>query len=334
MNKGDTPLLQVRNFSLNFKIEKTEINVLEDISFDVQEGQIVGLVGESGCGKSVTSLACMRLLPQNAMPPAPHSEIVLDGDDLLKKTNKEMIHYRGKHVSMIFQEPMTSLNPVYSIASQLTEMFKLHTDMTKKEAFDAAVKSLADVAIPNPEKVMRQFPHELSGGMRQRVMIAMATSLNPKLLIADEPTTALDVTIQAQILDLLCDLKNKHNTSILLITHDLGVVAEVCEYVIVMYAGHIVEEGSVYDIFENPSHPYTIGLLKSLPELNEKESRLYNIKGSVPTPTDFPQGCRFAPRCEYSTSACTVEVPRFTVINETQKARCIRLGAEHIINGR
>ena len=325
MEKGGMPLLQVQDISLNFKIEKTEINVLENVSFNIQEGQIVGLVGESGCGKSVTSLAIMRLLPQNAMVPL--GQIILNGEDLLKKTNKEMVSYRGKTVAMIFQEPMTSLNPVYSIESQLTEMFALHTDMTKKEAFRAALKSLEDVAIPSPEKVMKQYPHELSGGMRQRVMIAMAMSLNPKVLIADEPTTALDVTTQAQILQLLCDLRDRHKTSILLITHDLGVVAEVCDHVIVMYAGHIVEEGSVFDIFENPSHPYTLGLLKSLPELNEKESRLYNIKGSVPSPSDFSKGCRFAPRCNHAVSECEAEVPSFAEIGAGHKARCRRLGA-------
>lgn len=323
-------LLEVKDLVVEFNIDNEKINVIDDVKFSIHEGEVLGLVGESGCGKSVTSLSIMRLLPRTAT--VPRGEILYGDVDLLQVSEDDISKYRGDEIAMIFQEPMTSLNPVYTIGDQISEMILLHSNMSKKEAIELAIEKLKLVSISTPEKVIHQYPHELSGGMRQRVMIAMAMACDPKILIADEPTTALDVTIQAQILDLMRALKDDTNASILLITHDLGVIAEMCNYVVVMYAGRVVEEANVYSLFENPKHPYTIGLLKSLPSLNESRDRLHTIKGTVPAPKDFPTGCRFAPRCDRATQECTEAVPPFIEINETHRVSCIHIYYDEEIN--
>jgi len=326
LRSGANKLLEVKDIVVEFNIDNERVNVLDRVSFSIKESEVVGLVGESGCGKSMTSLSIMRLLPKNSR--IPKGEILFKDSDLLRLDENQMASIRGNEIAMIFQEPMTSLNPVYTIGDQIAEMFILHYKMQKKDALDLAVERLKQVSISSPEKVIKQYPHQLSGGMRQRVMIAMAMSCNPKILIADEPTTALDVTIQAQILDLMRRLKEETKASILLITHDLGVVAEMCDYVIVMYAGKIVEEGDVYSLFENPKHPYTIGLLKSLPSLNEMRHRLHTIKGTVPSPKDYPKGCRFSPRCEKATSECFRDTPPFISLGDTHKVSCFNVAYE------
>jgi len=321
MRNNSSALLSVKDLELSFSSEDNKlINLIDNVDFSIGKGEIVGLVGESGCGKSITSLSVMRLLPRTVT--ISKGKVWVEGKNLLECSEDEIIRIRGKKVAMIFQEPMTSLNPVFTIGDQISEILLLHTDMTKRQAMAATIEKLKLVSIPSPEKVVKQYPHELSGGMRQRVMIAMAMACNPKLLIADEPTTALDVTIQAQILDLIRQLKDESGASVLLITHDLGVVAEMCDYVIVMYAGHVVEEADVYTLFENPRHPYTKGLLQSLPALNEMRSRLYTIKGNVPPPKDFPKGCRFAPRCEKAAERCFREVPSLRQMGDTHSVRC------------
>lgn len=303
------PILEVKNLKVNFKINKKVTSAIEGVSFKIEEGKTLGVVGESGCGKSVTATSVMGLLPK-AVGSIAEGEILLQGQDLTKISDKEMRAIRGDKISMIFQEPMTSLNPVYTIGAQLIEMIKAHKpEMSKKEAFAHGVEMLTKVGIPSPEARMNDYPHQLSGGMRQRVMIAMALSCDPVLLIADEPTTALDVTIQAQILDLMADLKKKYNTAIMLITHDMGVVAEVSDYVMVMYAGNVVEYGDVKSIFEDPKHPYTKGLLKSIPRLDTTDTVLPTIEGTVPSLTDMPTGCRFSTRCTECTERCKVENP-------------------------
>ena len=291
MEEERKKLLEVKDLVVGFNIDNEIVNVIDNVNFSIAKGEVVGLVGESGCGKSITSLSIMRLLPRTSV--VSKGQILYQDVDLLQFNEDEISKVRGDEIAMIFQEPMTSLNPVYTIGDQISEMLLLHSNISKKEAMQSAIEKLKLVSISTPEKVIHQYPHELSGGMRQRVMIAMAMACNPKILIADEPTTALDVTIQAQILDLMRDLKDETNASILLITHDLGVIAEMCNYVIVMYAGRVVEEADVYSLFENPKHPYTIGLLKSLPSLNEVRDRLHTIKGTVPAPKDFPTGCRW-----------------------------------------
>lgn len=312
--------LEVKDLSLSFMVEKKMVNVIDKVSFSVNQEEIVGIVGESGCGKSVTALTLMRLLPKNGIVTG--GQIQFDGKNLLDLDEKVMKTYRGKEIAMIFQEPMTSLNPVYTIGDQISEMVMIHTDLSKKEAIKVAINKLEIVSIPSPEKVIRQYPHQLSGGMRQRVMIAMAMACDPRVLIADEPTTALDVTVQAQILDLIRELKKKTKSSIVLITHDLGVVAEMCDYVVVMYAGRIVEKADTVALFKNPKHPYTIGLMKSLPVLNESRERLYTIEGNVPRPEDFLDGCRFAPRCEHAMEKCKSNNPDFSKMSDSHEVRC------------
>ena len=323
MEEERKKLLEVKDLVVGFNIDNEIVNVIDNVNFSIAKGEVVGLVGESGCGKSITSLSIMRLLPRTSV--VSKGQILYQDVDLLQFNEDEISKVRGDEIAMIFQEPMTSLNPVYTIGDQISEMLLLHSNISKKEAMQSAIEKLKLVSISTPEKVIHEYPHELSGGMRQRVMIAMAMACNPKILIADEPTTALDVTIQAQILDLMRDLKDETNASILLITHDLGVIAEMCNYVIVMYAGRVVEEADVYSLFENPKHPYTIGLLKSLPSLNEVRDRLHTIKGTVPAPKDFPTGCRFAPRCERATKECTEGVPPFIEISKTHKVSCIHI---------
>ena len=308
VNVGKEPILQVKDLKVSFQSGKRLLPAVDGISFKLKEGEILGIVGESGSGKSVTSLASMGLIPT---PPGKieKGEIRFNGKDLLGFSEKEWRTIRGNQISMIFQEPMTSLNPLFTIGNQLIEAIRLHTDLSKREAQIRSIELLKLVGIPRAEGILKEHPHQLSGGMRQRVMIAMAMACNPRVLIADEPTTALDVTIQAQILALMKDLNHKTNTSIILITHDLGVVAEICERVIVMYSGQIVEQGDVRTILKNPLHPYTKGLLKSVPDLRGKKDRLYSIPGSVPAPGTLQKGCRFAARCSESFGQCLEEAP-------------------------
>ncbi|PZN06662.1 MAG: dipeptide ABC transporter ATP-binding protein DppD, partial [Bacillota bacterium] len=293
-----------------------------------RRGETLAVVGESGCGKSVTALSIMRLIPS---PPGriEAGEILFEGRDLLRLPEEEMRHIRGNEISMIFQEPMTSLNPVFTVGDQIAEVFMLHRGMGRREALEQAVEMLRHVGIPAPERRVREYPHQMSGGMRQRVMIAMALACHPKLLIADEPTTALDVTIQAQILDLMRRLKEELGMAILLITHDLGVVAEMAERVVVMYAGRVVEEGDVYSVFRNPVHPYTEGLLRSIPRLDEDRERLPAIEGTVPSPGQMPRGCPFHPRCPYATDTCREVEPRLEQLGEGRYAAC-HLAAERL----
>lgn len=322
-------ILEVKNLQTSFFTDRGEIKAVENINFNLYKGKTVGIVGESGCGKSVTSLSIMRLIPN---PPGKimGGEILYKGKDLLKVNMEEMRKIRGNEISMIFQEPMTSLNPVFTIGNQLVEAILLHQDLSKGEAINKAVEMLKLVGIPAPEKRVKDYPHQLSGGMRQRVMIAMALSCNPQILIADEPTTALDVTIQAQILDLLRDLQQKVGLSLMLITHDLGVVAEMAHEVVVMYAGKVVERAPVKEIFASPKHPYTQGLLNSIPVLNKdptgkvKKTRLEPIPGIVPSLLDLPKGCRFQERCKYVVDACRGVEPELRTLPGGREVRCIR----------
>lgn len=313
-------LLEVRELQTHFKTEEGVVPSVNRVTFSVSKGETLAIVGESGCGKSVTSLSIMGLV--SAPGEIVGGQILLEGRNLLQLNKKEMRKLRGNEISMIFQEPMTSLNPVFTIGNQIGEVIRLHHGLGKKAARDKSIEMLDLVGIPRSEKVVDNFPHQLSGGMRQRVMIAMALACNPKLLIADEPTTALDVTIQAQILDLMRKLSSERDTGVILITHDLGVVAEMADRVIVMYAGEVVEEANVYELFANPRHPYTIGLLGSLPKINHKQEELYSIPGSVPNPIDMPSGCAFHPRCPFADSACQSSKPHVEQIREEHAVRC------------
>jgi peptide/nickel transport system ATP-binding protein/oligopeptide transport system ATP-binding protein len=318
--KIDT-IVSVENLKTYFYTEDGTVPAIDGVSFEVKRGETLAIVGESGSGKSVTSLSIMRLIPQ---PPGKivNGDIKFNGESLLIKSEKEMRSIRGNRISMIFQEPMTSLNPVYKIGDQISESIIIHQKKTKKEALAEAINLLNLVGIPEPERRINQYPHELSGGMRQRVMIAIALACQPELLIADEPTTALDVTIQNQILQLMKTLKQKINMSIMLITHDLGVVAEMADSVVVMYAGQVVEQGDVFTIFENPKHPYTEGLLKSMPSAEKRVGKLYAIEGVVPNPLNLPVGCRFAARCEYATALCYDVMPDIQKIGNEEAVRC------------
>ncbi len=309
-----THLLEVSGLSTDFIMKRGTVHAVDDVSFTLDKGKILAIVGESGSGKSVASLSVMRLLQHPGRVVA--GEIVYKGDNILNYSKAQMRGIRGNDISMIFQEPMTSLNPVFTVEDQLCESIRLHMDLDKKGARNRAIEMLHLVGIPSPEKRIKDYPHQMSGGMRQRVMIAMALSCDPELLIADEPTTALDVTIQAQILDLIRSLRDKIGMAVLLITHDLGVVAEVADEVVVMYCGQIVEQASAHELFEEgPQHPYTFGLLKSIPTLdNEESGPLYMIPGMVPNPLNLPKGCKFAPRCPYATKRCrSTEPPRYQV---------------------
>lgn len=301
-----TPLLEVSDLNIDFKSDFEKVNVVNGISFHVNSGEILGLVGESGCGKSVTSMSMLRLLGKNAQVTG---NLHFNNKDLLQLSEKEMRQTRGNDMAMIFQEPMTSLNPLHTVGKQIGEPLIRHKNMSKAEVKSEVIRLLKEVGIPRPEDIYVEYPHQLSGGMRQRVMIAMAIACNPKLIIADEPTTALDVTIQAQILRLLKTIRSEHGSSIILITHDLGVVAEMCDRVIVMYAGEIVEEADVRTLFQQPKHPYTIGLLKSVPDLVTIKERLEPIPGNVPMMSNMPQGCRFAARCDQVLDICKQSPP-------------------------
>jgi oligopeptide/dipeptide ABC transporter ATP-binding protein len=318
-------ILEVKNLSTHFFTRAGTIKAADDVSFDIEPGSTLALVGESGSGKSVTSLSIMRLV----QPPGKITtgKIVFNGRDLLELSDEEMRRLRGREIAMIFQDPMTSLNPVYTVGDQIAEAIELHEHVSRKQAWANVVEMMTRVKIPDAERRARDYPHQLSGGMRQRVMIAMALSCKPKLLIADEPTTALDVTIQAEILELLKGLRDDFELSMLLITHDLGVVAETADRVAVMYAGRIVEEAPVRQIFSNPRHPYTEGLLRSVPRLTEegiKRRRLETIEGTVPNLLHLPEGCKFAPRCAYVIDECTAHDIPLLQVDDERKARCIR----------
>ncbi|WP_413065182.1 ABC transporter ATP-binding protein [Siminovitchia sp. 179-K 8D1 HS] len=313
-------LLNVRDLEVALPSEDGDITLVNKVSFSLKKGKTLGIVGESGCGKSLTSLSIMGLLPPNIK--VKNGFIQLNGKDITKLSKSERRRLRGKDMAMIFQEPMTSLNPVYKIGYQIVELIRNHENISKAEARKRAIHMLELVGIPRPNKVIEDYPHQLSGGMRQRVMIGMALSCNPGLLIADEPTTALDVTIQAQIFDLMKSLQDKMHMSLILVTHDLGVVAEVCDTVIVMYAGEVVERTTVEELFESPKHPYTKGLLAALPKLEEDKEVLSSIPGTVPSPTDMPKGCRFADRCPHTFDLCHEKSPKEFFINEQASAKC------------
>ncbi len=312
-------LLEVENLKTEFKVKRGTVKAVNNVSFGVEKGEILAIVGESGSGKSVSSLSVMGLIRDPGKVTG--GRIMFHGENLVDKTKKEMNKIRGDKISMIFQEPMTSLNPVYKIGDQIMESILTHTDLSKSEARKTAIKMLDLVGIPSPEQRMEDYPHQMSGGMRQRVMIAMALSCNPEVLIADEPTTALDVTIQAQILELIDKLRNKIGMAVLLITHDLGVVAETADRVVVMYCGRIVEQADVKDIFTDPLHPYTKGLLESIPRMEEDKDRLFMIKGVVPDPTKLPKGCSFADRCDHCMEKCKEHMPALVDVNG-RKVRC------------
>ena len=312
------PLLEIKNLQAHFRQESAKVTVVDRVNFSVKRGETIGIVGESGCGKSVTSMSIIRLLGKNADV---EGEVLYEGKNLLGLKEKEMRKIRGNDISMIFQEPMTSLNPLKKIGAQIAEPLINHLNYTKKQAHQKVLALLNDVGIPRVEEVSRSYPHELSGGMRQRVMIAIAMACEPKLLIADEPTTALDVTIQAQILDLMKKVKQERDMSIILITHDLGVVAEMCDRVLVMYAGKVVEDTDVRTLFKQPKHPYTIGLINSMPSMTIGQERLQAIKGNVPMFNEMPKGCRFAPRCPHKFDKCE-EDPGLLEVSGQQKARC------------
>ena len=321
---GEDVLVRVEDLTIGFPEGKNEVKtVVDHISFDIKKGEIVGIVGESGSGKSMTSLAIMGLLSKDAIIQDGH--VYLKGNDILRYDKEKRCHIQGNDMSMVFQEPMTSLNPVFRIGEQVDEVILLHNPgMSKADAKARTIEMLQMVGIANKEGVYNMYPHELSGGMRQRIMIAMALACDPKLIIADEPTTALDVTIQAQILDLLRNLKDKINSSIMLITHDLGVVAEMADYVVVMYAGRVVEKGTAQEIFKDPKHPYTIGLMNSKPVVGKHVDELYSIPGNVPNPIDMPNYCYFKDRCNMCVDKCSGAYPGVYKVSPTHEVSCYR----------
>lgn len=321
MENTNNNILEIKNLHTYFYTDSGVIKSVDGVDIELREGTTLGIVGESGSGKSVTALSVMGLLMGTTGKVA-EGEILFEGRDLTKLDDEERRKMRGEKISMIFQEPMTSLNPVMKIGDQITECILMHNNISKQEAWDKAVEMLKLTGVPRVERMMKEYPFQLSGGQRQRVMIAMALVGKPKILIADEPTTALDVTIQAQILDLMENLKQKTGTSILFITHDLGVVAEVCDDVVVMYSGRVVEKGDVRSIFASPSHPYTRGLLASIPKLGECAEELESIPGNVPNPKYMPQGCKFAPRCSCAFDKCREEEPGFYDVGEGHMSRC------------
>lgn len=319
-------ILEVKNLKTSFTTMRGTVVAVEGVSFSIGKGEIVGVVGESGCGKSVTSQSIMRLYDERKLVHY-EGEILFEGQDLLKLKESEMEKIRGNDISMIFQDSLSSLNPVFKVGDQIAEALMIHQGLKKDEAWKKAEEMLRLTGIPAPEKRIHNYPHEMSGGMRQRAMIAMALACQPKLLIADEPTTALDVTIQAQIMDLIKNLNKEFDAGIMLITHDLGVVAQTCDCVIIMYLGQIVEEGTVEDIFDRPLHPYTKGLIKSIPTLEtDRNERLFMIKGTVPALTELGEGCRFYERCPYAQTECKNVMPDLAVKNDTQKVRCLFAG--------
>ncbi|QFF97732.1 ABC transporter ATP-binding protein [Psychrobacillus glaciei] len=320
-------VLEVKNLKTHFISNKGTAKAVDGIDFVLRKGETMGIVGESGCGKSMTSLSILRLIPS---PPGKivDGQVLLKGQDLVTMSEEEIRKIRGNRISMIFQEPMTSLNPVIPVGEQIAEALRLHQGLSKKQAWDKSVEMIGLVGIPSPEKRAKQEPFQLSGGMRQRIMIAMALACTPEVLIADEPTTALDVTIQAQILEIMKDLQKKIGMGIIFITHDLGVVAEMCDQVGVMYAGQIVEHQDTKDLFKNPLHPYTQGLIGSLPKLYEDQEELQIIEGTVPSPYEYPEGCRFAERCPFATDICIQKQPNLIQYDENSKVRCWKYSDE------
>ena len=318
------PLLAVQDLRTWFYTDQGVAKAVDGVSFEVRPGETLGIVGESGCGKTVTSLSVLGLLPRPPAKIEEGSSIQFAGEELIGAKESRLRSLRGNEISMIFQEPMSSLNPVFSVGNQIAEALRLHRGLDRKAARTESIRLLAEVGISEPDRRVDDYPHQLSGGMRQRVMIAMALSCEPKLLIADEPTTALDVTIQAQILELLASLRERFGMAVLLITHDLGVVAEVCDRVVVMYAGQVVETGDVYEIFANPQHPYTRGLLASLPSVENPGQRLTAIPGTVPNPISWPGGCRFEDRCELAGDGCGQPQPLVELEGPGRAARCWR----------
>lgn len=314
------PILQVQNLRTSFFTDRGEVPAVDGVNLYVNPGEVLGVVGESGCGKSVTSLSVLRLVSSPGKIVG--GSVLFKGRDMVPLKEREMRSIRGDSISMIFQEPMTSLNPLFTVGDQIGETVRLHRGLSKTEARAHTVEMLRKVGIPRPDAIVNEYPHQLSGGMRQRVMIAMAISCNPELLIADEPTTALDVTIQAQILDLIRRLNEENGTAVMLITHDLGVVAEMCHRVAVMYAGKVVEEGSVQDIFKNPMHPYTQGLIQSVPRMNEQRERLFSIPGNVPVLHAGMTGCRFSDRCPSSMPLCQERLPELREYGAAHSCRC------------
>ncbi|WP_367568976.1 ABC transporter ATP-binding protein [Lacrimispora sp.] len=315
-------LLEVRELTTQFKTERGYLKAIDGVSFDVYKGEMLGIVGESGCGKSVTSQSILRLYDEKQLARY-HGEVLFRGENLFDLSVRKMQDIRGEKISMVFQDALSSLNPVFTVGNQIMESLFIHRKISKKEAKKKAVEMLRLVGIPDPERRFYQYPFELSGGMRQRVMIAVALACRPQILIADEPTTALDVTIQAQIMDLIVEMNQKLDMGVMLITHDLAVVAETCKRVIVMYLGQIVEEGLVEDIFDHPLHPYTQGLMSSIPKLESKKGeRLHQIKGTVPLLNQIPEGCRFAPRCPHATEHCRTVMPQLAAAGNMQKVRC------------
>jgi peptide/nickel transport system ATP-binding protein len=318
-------LLEVKNLQTQFPTRAGIVKAVNDVSFSLKEGELLGLVGESGCGKSITALSVMRLIANPGKIVG--GSITFKGEELTTASDERMRSIRGNDIAMIFQDPMTSLNPVYSVGEQIAEAIRLHRKLDKAKAWEAAIEAMKEVSIPDAARRAKDYPHQLSGGMRQRIMIAMALACDPELLIADEPTTALDVTIQAQILELLNDLRKNRQLAVLLITHDLGVVAEVADRVCVMYTGKIVEESPVNEIFENPRHPYTQGLLRSVPKMRAvgetKERRLQTIDGTVPSPTNLPKGCHFAPRCSFKKPECEVGEIALKELANDVRVRCV-----------
>ncbi|NLW22959.1 MAG: ABC transporter ATP-binding protein [Tissierellia bacterium] len=318
-----TKLLEVKNLKTYFYTDDGIVKEVDGVNFSVDAGKTMGIVGESGCGKSITAMSILRLIPD---PPGKivDGEVIFNEEDLTKVSDKRIREIRGNDISMIFQEPMTSLNPVFTVGYQIEEVLMLHQKLEEKEAREKAIEMIRLVGIPNPDRIVDEYPHQLSGGMRQRIMIAMALACHPRLLIADEPTTALDVTIQAQILELMNDLKNRLNTSIMLITHDLGVIAEMADHVIVMYSGKVVEDAPIGELFKNPRHPYTVGLMNSIPSLVKEGQRLDTIPGRVPNPLYLPKGCYFHPRCKYAVEECRHVQPELRNIGPGHKVACLR----------
>ena len=315
-------LLQIKNLRTTFETHVGNVQAVRGIDLTVSEGESVGIVGESGCGKSVSMLSILRLLPDTARIEA--DAMTFDGTDLTRLTPAARRKISGDQIGMIFQDPMTSLNPLFTVGHQLIEPLRIHQKLSKAQARQVVLEKLRMVDLPDPESRMKQYPHELSGGMRQRIMIAMAIMCNPRLIIADEPTTALDVTIQAQVLDLLRDLKDKINSAIMFITHDLGVIAEMADYVVVMYAGRVIEKGTAEDIFYHPAHPYTIGLMASKPVVGKQVDELYSIPGKVPNPVNMPNYCYFKDRCEMCVEGCSGEYPKEISLSDTHKVSCYR----------
>lgn len=326
MENRERSFLEIENLTVHYSMDKRWVEAVNGVSLRLEKGRTLGLVGETGAGKTTIAKAIMKILPT---PPAKikSGKIYLGGEELLGMEEKKMLKIRGNKISMIFQDPMTALNPIMNVGSQISEVLLLHNDYDKKQAKEKAIEMLKMVGIPAER--YREYPHQFSGGMKQRVVIAMALACSPELLLADEPTTALDVTIQAQVLDMIADLREKNNTSMIMITHDLGVVARVCDDVAVVYAGEIIESGSKEDIFDKPSHPYTIGLFGALPKLNGEEERLHPIEGMTPDPTALPQGCKFSPRCPRATESCRQQSIAMKEIAPGHFCRCIQMEVQN-----